>query len=166
FNVILRPGDVRERVAHAVTGLAVAAVVAAVLLAYPVWFALRGPAHLAGLVWPNQPPGHGGIVLGDLWHLRFMSPSALRFFAGYQGPALPQGEYLGGGLLVVVGVGLIVWRREVLLWLFAAVGLASVALSLDVTTGYWVPWRVLAHLPLVQNISVARFFGVGTFCAA
>jgi hypothetical protein len=166
YGLVRDAHEVMHRLRHTVVGLAVATAVSAVLLAYPVWFALRGPAHLAGLVWPNQPPGHGGIVLGDLWHLRFMSPSALRFFAGYQGPALPQGEYLGVGLLVVVGVGLILWRRDVLLWLFAAVGLASVALSLDVTTGYWVPWRVLARLPLVQNISVARFFAMATFCAA
>ncbi len=166
FGALRRGREVIRRWRHALVGLAVAVAVSGVLLAYPVWFVLDGPAHFSGLVWPTLQPGKGGIVLGDLWHLRFMSRSAVRLFAGYQGPALPQGEYLGLGLLVVVGAGLIVWWRDVRMWLFAGVGLASVALSLDVTTSYWVPWRVLARLPLIQNISVARFFAVTTFCAA
>jgi hypothetical protein len=166
YGIVRHAHEVILRLRHALMGLSVAAAVSVVLLAYPVWFALRGPAHLAGLVWPNQPPGHGGIVLGDLWHLRFMSQSGLRFFAGYQGPALPQGEYLGVGLLVVMGAGLIVWWRDVRLWLFAGVGLVSVVLSLDVTTRVWVPWRILVRIPLVQNISVARFFAMVTLCAA
>jgi hypothetical protein len=166
YGIVRHAHEVSLRLRHALVGLAVAAAVSGVLLAYPVWFALRGPAHLAGLVWPNQPPGHGGIVLGDLWHLRFMSQSGLRFFAGYQGPALPQSEYLGVALLIVVGAGLLLWWRDVRLWLFAGVGLASVVLSLGVTTSVWVPWRILAHVPLVQNISVARFFAMVTLCAA
>ncbi len=165
--VVLRHGrEVILRMRHALVGLAVAAAVSIVVLAYPVWFALEGPAHLSGLVWPTSTPGKGGIVLGDIWHLRFMSRSGVRLFAGYQGPALPHGEYLGLGLLVVVGAGLIVWWRDVRLWLFTGVGLAAVVLSLDVTTRSWVPWRVLAHVPVVQNISVARFFAMTTFCAA
>jgi len=34
-------------------GLGVGVVVGTLLLAWPVWFALDGPAHLSGLVWPN-----------------------------------------------------------------------------------------------------------------
>jgi len=166
YGALRHAREVVRRMHHALVGLGVAAAVSGVLLAYPVWFVLDGPAHLSGLVWPTLQPGKGGIVLGNLWHLRFMSRPAVRFFAGYQGPALPQGEYLGLGLLVVVGAGVIVWWRDVRLWLFAGVGVASVLLSLDVTTRYWVPWRVLAHLPLIQNISVARFFAVTTLCAA
>ena len=166
YGAVRDVGAVLGRLPHALVGLAVAAAVSVVLLAYPVWFALDGPAHLSGLVWPTLQPGKGGIVLGDLWHLRSMSQSAIRLFAGYQGPALPQGEYLGLGLLVVVGAGLIVWWRDLRLWLFAGIGVASVTLSLGVTPRYWVPWRVLAHLRLVQNISVARFFAMATLCAA
>ncbi len=32
-------------------------VVAAVLLAYPVWFFVAGPAHLSGSVWTTNVPG-------------------------------------------------------------------------------------------------------------
>ena len=44
---------VRARAPHAVKALTVALGVGLVLLAWPVWFALEGPAHLSGLVWPN-----------------------------------------------------------------------------------------------------------------
>ena len=43
----------RRLAPHAAVGLAVGLGVGAALLAWPVWFALDGPAHLSGLVWPN-----------------------------------------------------------------------------------------------------------------
>jgi hypothetical protein len=85
---------------------------------------------------------------------------------GYEGPALPQGEYLGLGLLIVMGVGLIVWWRDVRLWFFGLLGLASLALSLGVETHYWVPWRLLARVPLVRSIVPGRFIIITTVCAA
>ncbi len=151
---------------RALGGLAVATLVAMLLLVYPVWFALDGPAHLSGLVWPIVKPGSGGINLGNIWHLRFLSAQGLHLFAGYEGPALPQAEYLGIGLLGVVGAGLVLYRREIELWFFGAVGLVSVALSLSATSSYWVPWRVLEHVPLVQNVEPGRFFGMTTACLA
>ena len=166
YAAVRRRGELAGRLPHALRGLAVAALVSLVALAYPLWFALEGPAHLSGLVWPTLQPGTGGIVLGDLWHLRFMSQPAVRLFAGYQGAALPQGEYLGLGLLIVVGAGLVIWWRDVRLWLFGVLGLVTVALSLDVHSRSWVPWRVLAHVPLIQNVTVARFFAATTLCAA
>lgn len=155
-----------ERIRRAVGGLGVAAAVALVLLGYPLWFALEGRAHLSGLVWPSLVPGAGGIDLSNLWHLRFQSASAVHLFAGYQGPALPQGEYLGLGLLVVVVVGLTVWRRDTRLWFFAVLGAMAVWLSLGVQNHYWVPWRVLARIPVIQNVTVNRFMAITTLCAA
>jgi hypothetical protein len=166
YSALNHWGDVLARLPHALRALAAAAAVAVVLLAYPIWFTLEGPAHLSGLVWPTLVPGKGGIVLGDLWHLRYMYQPAIHLFAGYEGPALPQGEYLGLGLLIVVAAGLVAWWRDRRLWLFAVLGLLTVWLSLDVDSRYWVPWRVLAHIPLIQNVTVARFFGATTLCAA
>lgn len=153
-------------VRHVTTGAVVAAGVTGVLLAYPVWFALDGPAHLSGLVWPTITPGTGGIDLRNVWSLHFMSAEAVRLFAGYQGPALPQGEYMGVSLIVVLGAGLVAFFRERLLCLFALLGALTAWLSLGVTESYWVPWRVLAHVPLIQNVTVARIFAMTTFCAS
>lgn len=161
-------GDIAARAPHALRGLAVAGALSVVLLAYPLWFALDGPAHLSGLVWPSLHPGAGGIDLGNLWHLRFMTSlrDTMQTVGGYEGPALPQSEYLGSGLLAVVGAGMVVWWRDRRLWFFGALGLTSVVMSLSTRSHYWVPWRVLAHIPVIQNIIPSRFMAIVTLCAA
>jgi hypothetical protein len=52
------------------------------------------------------------------------------------------------------------------LWFFGALGLIAVVLSLGTESHYWVPWRVLAHIPVVQNIIPGRFMVIVTLCAA
>jgi hypothetical protein len=141
--------------------------VAGALLAYPLWFALDGPAHLSGLVWPSIPPGTGGIALGDLVQRNPMTALAHEMVAtgGYQGPALPQPAFIGAGALAVAGLGLLVWRRDRRLWLFGALGAVAVVLSLGARS-YWTPWRVLAHLPLLQDVVSGRFASLTALCAA
>ena len=51
--LVTDPAGLRRRAPHAAQALAVGVGVGVVLLAWPVWFALAGPAHLSGLVWPN-----------------------------------------------------------------------------------------------------------------
>jgi hypothetical protein len=168
YGTVSRWGDVVSRARPALRGLAVAGAIAAILLAYPLWVTFEGPAHLAGLVWPNLVPGAGGIVLSNIWHPRAMTMlrNTMQVVGGYEGPALPYGEYFGLGLLVVVGVGLIVWWRDVRLRFFAILGVVSVVLSLGVETHYWVPWRLLARVPVVRSIVPGRFIIVATLCAA
>ncbi len=160
--------DLIGRLPDAVRGLGVGVVVALVLLAYPLWFTLAGPAHLSGRVWPTLTAGAGGITPSGLWHLRFSTADAsvARLFGGYLGPPLPSYQYLGLGLLVVLAVGLVVWRRDRRLWLFGGLGAVSVLLSLGVESSFWVPWRILAHVPLIQNILPGRFMVVSTLCIA
>ena len=154
---------------HALVGLGVAAGVAAVLLAYPVWFALDGPAHLSGLVWPTLPPGIDGIRLGSLIHLdaTVASTANARRFGGYQGASLHQPQYLGLGCIMVLTAGTVVWRRDRRLWLFGVLGLVAVALSLSVVEfDGWVPWRWLRSLPVVQNVLPYRFMTTTLLCSA
>ncbi len=162
------PGGVAARTTYALRGLAVAAGVSIVLLAYPLWFAFDGPAHLSGLVWPTLEPGAGGISIGNLWHVSFQTAlrNLMQIVGGYEGPALPQAEYLGLGLLIVVASGIFVWRRDRRLWFFCALGIVTTALSLGVNSHYWVPWNVLAHIPLVRSIIPSRFMLATTLCAA
>lgn len=158
----------RERVGHAATGLGAAATSAAVLLAYPVWFALAGPAHLAGPVWgPGSLISYGGTDLRYFLRPAPVSPNSLahRLFGGYQGPSL-SAQYFGIGLVAVVVVGLVVWRRDLRLWLFAAVGAVSVPLSLGLAFHHWTPWRLFVRLPLMDNVIPSRFLVVTYLCAA
>jgi hypothetical protein len=156
-----------RRVPHAARSLGTTAVVAAILLAYPVWFALDGPAHLSGLVWPTLIPGAGGISLSNLWHLNFQNGlrDVMQIAGGYEGPALPQAEYLGLGIFIVLTGGLVIWRKDRRLWFLAVMGAVGVVLSLGVNVHHWVPWELLLHVPIIQNIIPARFMIVVTLCA-
>ena len=165
YGALRHRGELAARAPHAGRGLLAAGAVALVLLAYPAWFALDGPAHLSGLVWPTITPGSGGIHLTNLWQIHYLGRETVRLFAGYQGPALPGLEYLGLGMVVVAAAGVVVWRRDRRLWFFGALGIVAVVLSLGLTS-YWTPWRVLAHIPLVQNVVSSRFATFTSLCGA
>jgi hypothetical protein len=162
-------GALRRRVRHAAVALLSAGVTAAVLLAYPVWFALAGPAHLAGPIWgPHSDISYGGTNLRD--YALPSAPSSLVLslahrFGGYQAPTL-SGQYFGLGLLVVLVIGLVVWRRDPRLWLFAALGLISVPLSSGLHTHGWSVWRLFVGLPLMDDVIPSRFLLITYLAAA
>lgn len=147
---------------HAVTGLAVAAVVAGAALAYPAWVALAGPRHIAGPPWPDVV----GTVLSSASPHRFVSilgpakASGLYQLAGYFGPVRVSNEYLGVGALVVAALAVVVlWRRPAV-WVVAAVGLGSAWLSLGTAPGGSVPvrpWALFVHLPVVAGLMPMNF---------
>lgn len=152
--------DLRRRTRHAMTGLGTAAGLAAVVLAYPTWFAVAGPAHLSGLIWPNFPSSFGGTTLGSYLVPNVSSRSfadLMHSIGGYQGGALPDALYLGPGMLVVLVVGLAAWRHDRRLWLFSSLAVVTVALSLAVTGPTWVPWRLFDRLPILENVIPSRF---------
>ncbi len=171
YAALRRPSELRRRADHAVKAMGAAGLVAVALLAYPTWFALAGPAHLSGLIWPTVKPGYYGIGLNALIRLNSTTPQAVQAqrLGGYQGYGLHQGEYLGLGLILVVAVGIMVWRRDRKLWLFGTVGVICIALSLTAApqiNSYWVPWRILLRVPVVQNILPDRFMAMTFLCAA
>ncbi len=163
-----RPDELSDRLRPALVGVTTALGVSAVVLAYPLWFLLAGPAHLVGPIWSDGATTRYGttpssfVTTGGLAGLR---PSMLRF-GGYQGAALVGLGYLGLGVVVVAIGGAVVWRSDRRLLLFAAVGLVAAALSLGPGHGYWVPWDVLQHVPWVGDIVEVRFVFVVTLCAA
>jgi hypothetical protein len=158
----------RRKARSAVTGLAAAAATAAALLAYPVWFALAGPAHLAGPVWgPDSDISYGGNSLRDYVLPSAPSPAFTALahrFGGYQAPTL-SGQYFGIGLLAVLVIGLVVWRGDRRLWLFGVLGVISVPLSMGLQFHQWTLWRLFVRLPLMDNIIPSRFL-LTTYLAA
>ena len=149
-------------------GLGVAAGVAAVLLAYPVWYFFRGPAHLVGRAWPNSPSGTVGNTLTG-FATGQLPPSLvgiLRLFGGYQGPALPNLSFVGIGVLVVLVGGVLIWRHDRRLWLFGSLGVVAAVLSLGVGQGGWRPWRLFVHLPVLNNVVPVNLTVITDLCVA
>ena len=143
-------------------GLGTAAATSAVLLAWPTWFALAGPAHTSGRVWPTLDLGTEGTTLhAYLWPTPVSAGFTLftHRVGGYQGPTL-SGQYVGIGMVVVAVAGLLVWRRDRRLWFFGALTAASVALSLGTSPSVWLPWSLVSHRPLFENIIPSRFLVV------
>jgi hypothetical protein len=161
-------GDLRRWARYAGRSAVTATVTAAVLLAYPVWFTFAGAGHLSGPVWgPNTLISYGGTNLKD--YLLPAAPSAAfadltHRLGGYQAPTL-SGQYFGIGLLAVLALGLVVWRRDRRLWLFVVVGAVSVPLSFGLQFHTWTLWRLFVRFPLMENIIPSRFLLV-TFGAA
>ncbi len=166
---VLDPQALQDRLPHAVQGAAVAVVGSGLLLAYPLWFLLRGPGHLNGPIWSNGTTfSEYGTTPGS-----FVRPGGLGTvhalslrFGGYQGPLLPGLGYLGAGAVVVALIGLLAWHRDRRLIYFGVIGLVAAAVSLAPGHGYWVPWQALRHLPLVGDIVEARFTVVVALCLA
>ena len=163
------PAEVRRRAPHAARALAVGMGTAVVLLAWPVWFALEGPAHLSGLVWPSI-----GII-GGLDFGSFVSPQIPHMgsdiylaLGGYEGAPLPSAGYLGWTLLAVLAGGLVVFRRDRRLWLFGFILALCAWCSLRTVYKHWtlVPAELFARLPLLENVIPQRFMTIGFLAAA
>jgi hypothetical protein len=139
--------SLRLHARFAAKGLTWTAVTAAVLLAYPTWFALAGPAHLSGSIWP-QPLDQ---YVANL-HTYLTGPPGFRDpgLYGFNGFLLSD-HYLGIGLVVVLGVGLVAWRRDVRQWLCAFTGLVALALAQGDANA------LFGRLPLLENVLPSRF---------
>ncbi len=156
----------RQHFRHAIVGLAWGAIISVVLLAYPAWFALEGPAHLSGAIWGKFPFLQ--------WHTNlksFLVPApgdsaavaSRHLIGGYQGPFLSN-QYVGFGIVFVVLAGLIIWRQDRRLWLFGALAFCTVVLSLGVGQAIPLPWNAVANEPIFENIWPSRFL-IGTYLA-
>ena len=164
--LVTNPGGLRERLPHAARALGIGLVLGALLLAWPVWFALEGPAHLPGLVWPNVG------VIGGFIPSSFVTtgyPSELHSFlplSGYVGAPLASSAYIGWGFLAVLVVGLAVFWRDRRLWFFAFTFVVCVGCSLGERRGQWEPAWLFARIPLLQNVIEQRFMAFGYLAAA
>ncbi len=160
------PADVGRRARRALPGLGVAAVVAVVVLAYPTWYDLAGPAHLAGPVWPSigtfdrYGPANLVVPHPGVWWQNTLS------LWGYFGPAPPAEVYLGAGVVAVAVVGLVANRRDRRLWVLGTVALLTAALAMGTGGDPWAPWRLFRALPLLDDVIQGRFIVVTMLCLA
>jgi hypothetical protein len=169
YGLVRNPSDVRVRLPYIATGFGATAGATLVLLAYPVWFALDGPAHLPGAIWGDidlsqvfvtYVPGLLVSYPPDIGQRpSYFGYAHMHAVGGYQGPLLSD-QFFGYGIVFVLLIGLVFWRRDLRLWLFATLAAVSVSLSRGVSSSTWTPWRLLAHLPLFQNIIPERILAV------
>jgi hypothetical protein len=157
-----------DTLAGVASGLGVAAGVAVVLLAYPLWFYFAGPAHLTGRAWPDSPAGTVANSPSQFLNGYIGAPltGVMHLFGGYQGPTLPLLCFLGIGTVVVVIAGAVLWRGDPLLRFFGAVGVVAAVLSLGVGHGYWAPWRLFVHLPVLNNVVPVNITVIVDTCVA
>jgi hypothetical protein len=163
--------SLRDRLRPAVVGTAWAALVAGVLLAYPVWFAVRGPGSISG---PIQlvPEAYRADLLGLVVPGAFVwiAPSALtRTSALFANSVVENGSYLGITLVVTVVVSaLALWRRSIPVRVAVVGGAVAWILSLGGAlvirsapgaslVGFPLPERLFAHLPLLSNTVPVRY---------
>jgi hypothetical protein len=155
----------KRRWRHAAVGLVWGVGTSLLLLAYPAWFALAGPEHLSGQIWGGFRFLQWNTNLRDFFVPAPGNPASVasrHLIGGYQGPFLSN-QYIGLGLASVLVLGLIIWRRDRRLWLFGAVGLCTLVISLGSgSKSTPLPWDVFSNSPILQNIWPTRFL-VGTY---
>jgi hypothetical protein len=148
-------GMLRARARSSIVGLSVALATSVVLLAYPAWFAIAGPAHFSGTIHPGLKLS---TYVGSTSDFLFPAPVSahgafseefFRVVGGYQGPVLSP-EYFGLGILAVSVAGILIWRKDLLLWLFGVLALLSLLLATSSGSS-------LASLPVVKNIVPFHF---------
>jgi dolichyl-phosphate beta-glucosyltransferase len=167
--LIADPARLRRLAPHAAKGLGTGLAVGTVLLAWPVWFALDGPAHLSGLVWRNvstvggyvpasfvtgggvKPGSSGGIYLA---------------LGGYEGSTLPSSTYFGWGFLAVLAGGTALFRRDRRLWFYGFVLVLCGVLSFAPHHGVWVPEQLFTRVPVLENVIEQRYMSIGFLAAA
>ncbi len=161
-------------------GAAWAAGLSAVVLAYPLWFAVRGPGSIRGaiqLVPQAYRADLAGPVVPD--SLIELAPHHLASIADhFAGNASENGSYLGITLLLVLAAAtVLLWRRSAAVRVAAIAGTVAFVLSLGgalvvksappaSVNGFPLPERLFTHLPLLTNTVPARYALYCTLFAA
>jgi len=168
------------------TALWIAAAIVVVALAYPVWFLVDGPRHVVGFPWPNSPAVGGPATSIVNAGTRLRDPSPFLELGGYFGGAGPNFAlsrypslfFLGFPLLAFLAVSSVAWYRVRVAWIVVVTGAAAWVFSFGTSLGtefeppsrqvhaWWLPWRALSHLPLIEDIQPIRFVGVVMFSVA
>lgn len=173
FTAWKRPEVYRQHLPRAVRGAVIAVGGGAVLLAYPLWFALAGPRHTVGAPWSfiartGNAVSEFFVVGAAAYH---QAPAPILF--GYSGQPGPGTGFLGLSVVSAVVVTVVALHRDGLIRLAAALCAILAALSLGTVlvatsptvlaasplhrgADWWMPWSVLAHVPLVNEASPSR----------
>ncbi len=158
-------GAVRSTWRRVATGLAIALGVGGVTALPGLLVQFAGPMHVAGGA--IRDPNHWVVDLQNL-----VTPTARQVLAPpvavsashhWTGNSFEWGGYVGLPLLIVcVTAAFVLWRRREVRWL-STMTVIGVVLSLGPSLHVGgtdihvpLPWAVIAHVPLVQDVLAAR----------
>jgi hypothetical protein len=167
---LLRPREVRDLAPRFLTGLAVAAGTALVLLGYPLWLQFFGPQSYHTVPFVS---GHGADLASYLATPQLALTGSQSANVDLALNSAEENTFYTIPYVVLAGVvATWLWRSTMVRALVVTAGVL-VVLSLGKTlevaghhTGVPLPWRVLAELPLLDSVLPARFgLVVGTILA-
>jgi hypothetical protein len=176
--------QVGDRLRHARSGLIAAAATVVVLLAWPVWFLLAGPAHVSGklqLVPEAYRSDVAGVLIPDT-NQRFTIHSLVAHADHFSTTPGENGAYLGITLILVLAAGFVLFRRDrtvivagiaaagaFILSLGGALTIArtpSIGSSGQATGSIPLPEAIFSHLPVVDNVVPGRYAILVDLCLA
>lgn len=148
--VVTDRGAATASLRHGLPGLATAAGVSVVLLAWPAYYALHGPGHFVGPIWPGISPADA-----SLRSYLVAVPGTILWWVPNWG-RLMRPTYLGPVLAVTLVAGVVVFRRSRRLIAAATVTAVVAWLALG---GHYVfsAWHYARHLPLLDDVMNERF---------
>jgi hypothetical protein len=167
--VARHPVAALERASRLGAALGVALSVFVPLVAYPMWFFLRGPQHVIG---PPHAVSNIAPIRADLLgpivptlNERLGPAHLLAIGTSFAAGDRPEnGVYLGIPLIILLLLLLVRCRRDAAMCLGAVICLTGLVLSFGTpltidnhATGIPMPFSVLTHLPLVQGVVAIRF---------
>ncbi len=159
--VAMRPHTVTGRARQSVTGLAVAAGVALVICAYPLWVQFHGPLAQHGNPWKgNHFRNRAAAFVTPAGNMLLHTSSGAAAVARHPAYVSEYVAYLGYPLLVVLIVAAIWYWRDLRVRVAAVACAVLEILSLggtQVVRGATVPpvllpWHWLAYLPVVSQM--------------
>ncbi|WP_244295694.1 hypothetical protein [Micromonospora orduensis] len=142
-------------------GLAVCALLAGALLAYPLYVQFAGPMAYHGL--SDAVQDYGNDIAA------FFAPGSPTFGGNQRAninlaPNYSEENAFFGWSLSLLAIGIVVWlRRELVVRALAATGVFFAVLSLGERISWWDrelitgPWQLLVHLPLLDAVVPTRF---------
>ncbi|MEU7608964.1 hypothetical protein [Micromonospora sp. NPDC049204] len=154
--------ELRSRIRSFLAGLAVAAGLAALLLAYPLYVQFFGPDAYSGL--SRLIRGYSSDLASFVAYSREALAGSPRTAAGLAKNPTEENSFFGWALLVLV-IALVWWlRRSVVVLALAALGLLFAVLSLgrevrfdNRGTGVPGPWAALENLPILHSVVPTRW---------
>ncbi|WP_373307375.1 hypothetical protein [Micromonospora lutea] len=158
---LARPG-LRARIRPFSAGLGVAAVVSAVLLAYPLYVQFYGPGAYHGLPWLIR--GYSTDLASFFAYSRESLAGDARSATGLAKNPTEENSFFGWPLVILV-VALVWWlRRNAVVIGLAVLGLLFAVLSLGREvrfdrrgTGVPGPWALLEDLPILHSVVPTRW---------